>query len=563
MNKQREMIGKNSQVWRLRRIVQRTIAAIILGAIVVILTIGASIKVSSVANEQLLATEYMNQYRLGSKALTYAAQAYAVTGDQMYYDNYMKELEVDKNREIAWDGLEKINIRETEWAYLRQIKDLSNILVTLEVDAIESVAKGDRETAVSYVFGEEYGDTIQKINKLSDQVIEEIQSRMEQQINRIQVQQIVFEVLLTISFVIICVQIFITIQFAKKELLVPIITVEKQMIELSKGNLHIDFDLNEDDSEVGKMAAAIIQMKKKLIAIIDEIGIILNKMGKGNFNIYIENEYNGDFVHIKESLMQIHSEMKTTLLTIRTSSEEINQGAEQLANAATDLAQGSANQAGNVQTLTNLVQDMSNNMRKNVDEATVSVELASKAKEILSVGNEKMHGLKEAISEINKCSEQIHTIIGVVQDIATQTNLLSLNAAIEAARAGEAGRGFAVVADQVKNLAEESANAARKTTELIVTTIEAVNKGMGIVDETSKNMDEVMVSAQEATMKMAEMAELLKRDRTNMDHVNDIINQVSAVVDNNSATSQETAAVSEEQKAQLETMVEMMEHFQI
>lgn len=138
-----------------------------------------------------------------------------------------------------------------------------------------------------------------------------------------------------------------------------------------------------------------------------------------------------------------------------------------------------------------------------------------------------------------------------------------MNAAIEAARAGEAGRGFAVVAEQVKNLATESASAARKTTELIETTINAVNKGMGIANETSDNMDYVMLSAQEATSKMAEMAELLKKDVKNIDQVNAIISHVSAVVDNNSATSQETVAVSEEQKAQVEMMVQMMERFQI
>lgn len=563
MENKQEVRGKNSQVTKLNHIIQRTVAAVILGAVLLILTVGANIKLSLVANEQLLATKYTNQYRLGSKALTYAVQAYAVTGEQKYYDDYIRELEKDKNRDIAWEGLEKINIKENEWSYLKQIVELSNGLVPLELDAIESVISGNQEVAISDVFGTKYEDTIQKINELSDQVVEEIQNRMKHQMDRIKIQQVVFEVLLVTAFMIIVLQIFITIRFSRKELLYPIISVEKQMIELAKGNLHIEFNMKEDDSEVGKMVVAIILMKKKLIAIIDEIGIILEKMGKGNFNIYIENEYDGDFVHIKDSLMKIHSEMKETLLTIRESSQEINQGAEQLANAATDLAEGSSNQANNVEELVSLVQNMSENMKKNADEAIISVDLAANAKDVLLVGNEKMHGLKEAIGEINKCSEQISTIIGTIEDIATQTNLLSLNAAIEAARAGEAGRGFAVVAEQVKNLATESASAARKTTELIETTINAVNKGMGIANETSDNMDYVMLSAQEATSKMAEMAELLKKDVKNIDQVNAIISHVSAVVDNNSATSQETAAVSEEQKAQVEMMVQMMERFKI
>ena len=175
----------------------------------------------------------------------------------------------------------------------------------------------------------------------------------------------------------------------------------------------------------------------------------------------------------------------------------------------------------------------------------------------------KMQELKTAIGEISKCSEEIGTIINAIEDIASQTNLLSLNAAIEAARAGEAGRGFAVVADQVKNLAEESAKAAGQTTELIQMTIDAVNKGIDIADATAANMVEVMGGAQDATEKMGQIAAMLKEEAANMQVINETVSSVSSVVDNNSATSEETAAVSEEQKAQVETMVQMMARFKI
>lgn len=110
-----------------------------------------------------------------------------------------------------------------------------------------------------------------------------------------------------------------------------------------------------------------------------------------------------------------------------------------------------------------------------------------------------MQELKVAIGEISKCSEEIRSIIQVIEDIASQTNLLSLNASIEAARAGEAGRGFAVVAEQVKNLAEQSTEAAGETTKLIVSTIDAVNKGIAIAEETEASMDQVMEEAEAST----------------------------------------------------------------
>ena len=208
-------------------------------------------------------------------------------------------------------------------------------------------------------------------------------------------------------------------------------------------------------------------------------------------------------------------------------------------------------------------EEMTTSMENNTRDAEESAAMATKAGMTLASGNQKMQDLKEAIQEISRCSEQISTIIGTIDDIASQTNLLALNAAIEAARAGEAGKGFAVVAEQVKNLANESASAAGKTTELIEMTVAAMDKGIIIADETVSNMNEVMEEAKEATQKMGQIAEMLKRDTIRMNGVNDRVEQVSSAVDNNSAASEETAAVSEEQRTQVRTMVELMDQFEI
>ena len=128
---------------------------------------------------------------------------------------------------------------------------------------------------------------------------------------------------------------------------------------------------------------------------------------------------------------------------------------------------------------------------------------------------------------------------------------------------GEAGKGFAVVADQVKKLAEESAAAAGRTNVLIETTIATVEKGIAIADGTVEKMNEVVVNSQAATDKMMQISEKLRNDVNNMHDINASIADVSSVVDNNSATSEETAAVSEEQKAQVDTMVSIMESFSI
>ena len=120
-----------------------------------------------------------------------------------------------------------------------------------------------------------------------------------------------------------------------------------------------------------------------------------------------------------------------------------------------------------------------------------------------------------------------------------------------------------MVAEQVKKLAEESSRASGSTNELIATTIEAVQNGISIADETTESMKEVMQGAMVATQNMGQIAERLNHEVKNIVEANDTLNTVSAVVDNNSATSEETAAVSQEQKNQVETMIQLMDFFEV
>lgn len=562
------MAGKKNgpiigQAAQLEKLVKQAFIAVGLGIVLLIISMAANFMMSSVQSEQLEVTMALNQYKNGSKTLTSEVQSYAVTGNQLYYDNYMNELNVDQNREKAMATLKEYDITEEEWAKFDAIAALSNGLVPLEEAAMASVASGDLKSAQESVFGDTYEETIVQINAQTEEVIEQIQARKASQKTLFQMLQIIAQIAFVASCGYVIFSLIKTIQFSKKELLVPIEKVAEQMGHLAHGDFSVRMDLEEDASEVGQMVAAIRFMKKNMSEMIAEISDILGQMSDGNYQVAIEKEYVGEFVAIKESIIKIGEAMRETLHTLRDVAEQIDGGSEQLACAAQDLAEGSTIQATQVAEVAEAIKRMSESMSSNAVAAEQSVEIASNAGKTLVTGNEKMQELKVAIGEISKCSEEIGTIINAIEDIAEQTNLLSLNAAIEAARAGEAGRGFAVVAEQVKNLAEESAKAAGKTTELIQMTIDAVNKGIDIADATAANMTEVMGSAMEATEKMGQIAQMLDEEATNMQEINETVASVSTVVDNNSATSEETAAVSEEQKAQVETMVQMMARFKI
>ena len=560
---EKTVLGKNSQAAQLKKLVRQALLSVGTGAVLLLGFILFNVAMSKINSAQINTTVALNQYRTASKTLTYNIQSYAVTGEQRYYDAYMKELNEDQNREKAIETLEKCALMETEWASLNQIADMSNHLVPLEEETIAYVQAGDLSSAQACVFSTTYGDSVEQINRQTDETILTILNRKEKRQSGLKILQFIFEIMFAASFLYVVKEFIRTIKFSERELLAPIQKVSDQMVVLAGGEFHVALDMKEDDSEVGRMVASISFMKRNLLNMIEEITQTLEKMGKGNYRFEIQQEYVGEFVTIKNSFEQIGKKMRETLKTIRIVSEQINDGSEQLACAAQDLAENCTVQAGQVSELMNAFDAMTKSMEGNAHEAEESAQMASAAGVTLTKGNEKLQELKDSIQEIGRCSQQIGSIIETIEDIASQTNLLALNAAIEAARAGEAGRGFAVVAEQVKNLANESSNAAGRTTQLIETTVSVMDKSISIAEETAANMNQVLTDAKAATEKMGQIEQILKRDTQRMEELNENVTQVSAAVDNNSATSEETAAVSEQQKSQVETMVEMIEKFEI
>ena len=564
MGKKEKVVSeKRSQAVQLKRLVRQAVLSVGIGAVLLLGFIVFNIGMSRIHNAQLNATVALNQYRVASKMLTYDIQSYAVTGEQGYYDDYMKELNEDKNREKALETLEDCDLKESEWANLNRIAEMSDQLVPLEQETIGHVQAGDLAAAQACVFSEAYGESVDQISRQTDETILAILNRMDGKQDGLKVLQYIFEILFALSFLYVVKEFIRTIKFSEKELIEPILKVSDQMAVLAGGEFHVELDMEADESEVGKMVASIAFMKKNLLGMIKEITQTLEKMGNGNYQIEIRQEYVGEFVTIKESFEQIGEKMRETIKTIRNVAGQIDSGSEQLAYAAQDLAENCTLQASQVSELMTAFDAMTRSMEENAHEAEKSAQMASTAGMTLEKGNVKLQELKSSIQEIGRCSEQISTIIEAIEDIASQTNLLALNAAIEAARAGEAGKGFAVVAEQVKNLANESANAAGRTTELIETTVSVMNKSISIAEETENNMNVVMTDAKEATEKMGQIEQILKRDTLRMQELNENVSQVSAAVDNNSATSQETAAVSEQQKVQVETMVDFMNRFVI
>lgn len=504
-----------------------------------------------------------NRFMNGSAYLTNEVRAFAATAEQTHYDNYWNEVNQLKNREIGVAAMQEIGITQEEQAMIDEMASLSNALVPLEEESMTKVQEGKIQEAIDYVYGEEYSESIAKINALKEQFLDALDVRslsrielLEKEVDKIRVQMIIA---LSVVGIIQLLNIIIT----RVQILRPVLVVRNQMGEISQGNLSAEFPLESNTSEIGMLVESIHETKRELKKYIHDIDAILAQMADGNMDMPVGNDYRGEFRPIQDAMRQILDSLNDALSQINLTAEQVSEQSRKMASDAQTLSSGAVQQASAVEELSSSIQEISIQVERTSEDANNAREASGTAMGYLKECDQKMGDLMSAMEDISKASSRIGGIIKTIEDIAFQTNILALNASVEAARAGEAGKGFAVVAEQVKNLANESSNAAGRTTELIETTISVMDKSISIAEETEANMNQVMSDAREATEKMGQIEQILKRDTVRMQELNENVTQVSSAVDNNSATSQETAAVSAEQKTQVETMVNLMEKFEI
>lgn len=337
----------------------------------------------------------------------------------------------------------------------------------------------------------------------------------------------------------------------------PINEIKKSMLNLAKGELEVDILYNSRD-EVGILCEAVRETSLKLKNYISNITNVVKQLEDKNMTVRVDIDYEGDFRPIKDSIDNTVISLQSMLSIINDTAKQITNGAEQIAQTSRTVADGGTEQSNAIGILVSEINNIVSMVSKNAENAVDINKLSHNTVLAAKQGNNQMTSLVHAMEAMAIHSNNISKVIQVIDEIAEQTNLLSLNATIEAARAGSAGKGFGVVATEIGKLANECKKAAKSTTDLIQSTVEAIKDGVSMASETANNFENIVRETLKTNQFMEIMSNESNKQAGQLNQSLSYLQQISNIIETNLAAAEESSAMSEEfisQAEKLETLI--------
>ncbi len=476
---------------------------------------------------------------------------------ETYKDTFTKE----------FNSLESAMVTAENKALYKDVQDKLDDYWTFEEEIIAQGATTDRELcklAQDKALGE--------LAPMYNDIYTDLTEIMEIKVEKGQSQSTLLATIVIILIVVIIVVIVGSIVFAlslgkniANSIATPLDQLKDRLDTFAQGDLSSPFQTVETKDELAEMVATSISMAATLQFIIHDVGSILDQMANADFTATSsdKSKYSGEFESILTAMALLKRQLVETMQSVSDASNQVAAGAGNLTEASQSLAEGATDQAGAVEEMQATITTISDDIRITANSAGESYNQARTYAEEAERSHKEMKAMMDAMSRINDASQQVGNIISEIEDIASQTNLLSLNASIEAARAGEAGRGFSVVADQIRQLAEQSANSAAETRTLIETSLNAIADGSKTVDIVNDSINRVVEGIELIAQSSKSISEMANEQAEAMKQAEQGVSQISEVVQSNSATAQETSATSEELSAQATTLDSLISKFRL
>lgn len=321
-----------------------------------------------------------------------------------------------------------------------------------------------------------------------------------------------------------------------------------------RGELHKRLETDGLDGFTKRLCESINGLMDEVLRPIQDTGNVVKALAEGDLTKQVTADYQGEFGALKQSVNSSITNLLGMVKDIRESSLSIGTAATEISAGNTDLSQRTEQQASSLEETASSMEEMTSTVKQNADNAKDASRLADGAREQAEKGGQIVSTAVEAMSEINSASKKIADIIGVIDEIAFQTNILALNAAVEAARAGEQGRGFAVVAAEVRNLAQRSASAAKEIKSLINDSVEKVEEGSRLVSDSGSSLEQIVNAVKRVNEIVAEIAAASHEQSIGIEQVNKAIMQLEQVTQQNAALVEQAAASSEAMNDQAQNL---------